>query len=269
MAVQSRLVPGESLRERHERALTYGFDAIELAHFPMIDAAEEALRDGIRPSAMCSGHRGWFIDPDPREIQACIADVKHLLELGAELRAPLIVVPIYGRTRHLPHAATGRTHEEDERLWLEGLREVTDHAEKVGGTLVVEAINRFENSISVQLADAVRFARATRSPNVKAMGDVFHMNIEEADIGRAFEEAGEMLGYVHLADSQRLEPGRGHLDWDNVLGGLARAGYDGFASLECSLSGPADDVLPVAVRFLRERIAGRTFQALDTAAAPT
>jgi len=255
LAVQSRLVPGGSLREKHENALRYGFDGIELSHFPMIEAAEEAVRDAVPVSAMCSGHRGWFIDPDREQIRACLEDVKHLLELGARLDAPLIVVPIYGRTNRLPDCGTGRSPEEDERLWIEGLREATDHAERVGGSLVVEGINRYENSVSVTVADAVRWARLMDSPNVRAMGDVFHMNVEEPDMGAALVDAGEMLAYVHLADSQRLEPGQGHLDFASVFDGLHRLRYEGWASMECNLSGPPDDVLPAAVEFLRARIA--------------
>ena len=254
LAIQSRLLPGSSLREKHQNALRYGFDGMELSHFPMIEAAEEALRDGVPVSAMCSGHRGWFIDPDPEQIRACLEDVKRLLELGAELEAPLIVVPIYGRTNKLPNSGTGRTPEEDERLWLDGLREATVHAERVGGTLVVEGINRYENSVSVTVADAVRWARAMGSASVRAMGDVFHMNIEEPDMGAALVEAGEMLAYVHLADSQRLEPGKGHLDFANVFAGLGRLGYEGWASMECNLSGDPELVLPEAVAFLRAHL---------------
>ncbi len=256
LAVQSRLVPGDSLRQKYDNARRYGFDGMELSGPVMIDLAREAVRDRVPVTAMCSGHRGWFIDPDPEQVRACREDVKVLLELGAELGAPLIVVPIYGRTHNLPpHCGTGRTREEDRALWLEGLREVTDHAERVGGSLVVEAINRFENSISVKVADAVGFAREMDSTQVRAMGDVFHMNIEEVDMGASLEAAGDLLGYVHLADSQRLEPGMGHLDWPNVFAGLARMGYDGFASMECHLSGPGEEVLPVAVEFLRRAMA--------------
>ncbi|HVL54665.1 MAG TPA: sugar phosphate isomerase/epimerase family protein [Vitreimonas sp.] len=255
LAVQSRLVPGESLREKYDNARTYGFDGMELSGPVMIDLAREAIRDGVPVTAMCSGHRGWFIDPDPEQVSACREDVKVLLELSAELEAPLIVVPIYGRTHNLPpHCGTGRSREEDRALWLDGLREVTEHAESVGGSLLIEAINRFENSISVTVADAVGFAREMDSSRVRAMGDVFHMNIEEVDMGASLEAAGDLLGYVHLADSQRLEPGQGHLDWPNVFAGLARMGYGGYASIECNLSGPGEEVLPASVRFLRAAI---------------
>jgi len=264
LAVQSRLVPGASLREKHGAALRYGFDGIELSHFPMIEAAEEAVRDGVPVSAMCSGHRGWFIDPDPEQIRACLIDVKRLLELGAQLGAPLIVVPIYGRTNKLPNCGTGRSEEEDKALWLDGLREATDHAERVGGTLVIEGINRYENSVSVTVADAVRWARAMDSDSVRAMGDVFHMNIEEPDLGNALVEAGEMLAYVHLADSQRLEPGQGHLDFASVFDGLHRLGYEGWASMECNLSGDPEEVLPTAVAFLRNHLDRRSARTSST-----
>lgn len=255
LAIQSRLLPGNSLPEKHENALRYGFEGMELSYFPMIDAAREALREGVPVTAMCSGHRGWFIDPDPAEIAACIEDVKTLLELGAQLDAPLIIVPIYGRSARLPpHCGTGRTREEDEALWLRGLEEVTRHAEKVGGRLIIEAINRYENPLSITVADAVRYARTAFSPQVRMMGDVFHMNIEEADPAAALEACADLLAYVHLADNQRLEPGTGHFDFAGVLAALDRIGYDGWASLECGLSGAADDVLPRTVEFLRAQM---------------
>jgi sugar phosphate isomerase/epimerase len=269
LAIQSRLVPGASLREQYDNARRYGFDGMELSGFPMIDLAREAVRDGIPVSAMCSGHRGWFIDPDPDLITQCREDVKVLLDLSAELQAPLIVVPIYGRTNRLPpHAGTGRKPEEDMKLWLDGLREATDHAERVGGRLLVEAINRYENSLSVTLQDAVGFAREMDSPQVRAMGDVFHMNIEEVDLGQSLVDAGDMLAYVHLADSQRLEPGKGHMPWASIFDGLARRGYDGYASMECQLSGPAEDVLPEAVGFLRGQIEAAQPATAAAAAAP-
>lgn len=258
LAIQSRLAPGRTLAERYETALRLGFDGLELSVAPagpsMPDLAREAIHDGIPVTAICSGHRGWLIDPDPALVTAAREDIEALLELGATLDAPLILVPIYGRTRKFPAAGTGRSAEADEALWLEGLRLAADHAERVGARILVEAINRYENSVSVTVADAVRWVRAAESPTVRMMGDVFHMNIEEADVGAAFESVAADLAYVHLGDSQRLEPGRGHLDFVGAFRGLARAGYGGWASIECNLSGPAEEVLPQAVAFLREAI---------------
>ena len=43
--------------------------------------------------------------------------------------------------------------------------------------------------------------------------------------------------------------------WDEVFGALHRIGYEGWATMECNLSGEPEQVLPVAVAFVRERIA--------------
>ena len=255
LGVQSRLVPGVTLRDRWEAALRYGFDGIELSGPSMLDLAAEAVRDRVPVSAICGGHRGWPIDPDPAMVAAAREDIDRLLEIGARLDAPLILVPIYGRNRKFPGMDTGRTAEADDALWREGLRLATDRAEAVGASILVEPINRYENSVCITAADAVRWAAEMESDRVRPMVDVFHMNIEEARIGEAIRFVGPRLAYVHLGDSQRLEPGQGHLPWSEVFDALHRIGYRGWATMECNLSGAPDEVLPAAVRFIRETIA--------------
>ena len=255
LGVQSRLVPGGSLRERREAALRLGFDGIELSGPNMIGMAEEAMRDGIAVSAICGGHRGWPIDPDPDARMAAAEDIDRLLELAAGLDAPLILVPIYGRNRKFPGMDTGRTAREDDDLWAEALERATRRAEEVGASILVEPINRYENSVVITVEDAVRWASLMGSPRVRPMVDVFHANIEEVRIGDSIEFARDALGYVHLGDSQRLEPGQGHVPWGEVFGALHRIGYAGWATMECNLSGQPEQVLPVAAEFVRGVIA--------------
>ncbi|MFL5533186.1 MAG: sugar phosphate isomerase/epimerase, partial [Gemmatimonadales bacterium] len=57
---------------------------------------------------------------------------------------------------------------------------------------------------------------------------------------------------VQLSYSNRLEPGAGHLDWSGLLNTIWAAGYTEEQAFECRLSGPADEVLPVAVTGLRQ-----------------
>ena len=255
LGIQSRLVPGDSLRDRLMTARAWGFDGIELSGPDMFGMAEEAIADAVPVSALCGGHRGWPIDPDPRRVAESREDIHRLLGLAATLDAPLILVPIYGRNRKFPGMDTGRSPEADAALWLDGLRLATDRAEEVGARILVEPINRYENSVTVTVADAMRWVDAMASPRVRPMIDVFHANIEEASMAASIEAVGEALAYVHLGDSQRLEPGQGHLAWDEVFAALGRIGYDGWATMECNLSGPAEAVLPRAAAFLRERIA--------------
>jgi sugar phosphate isomerase/epimerase len=59
-----------------------------------------------------------------------------------------------------------------------------------------------------------------------------------------------------VSDSNRLEPGAGHLDWAAVLEVLATVGFDHPLAFECRLSGAPAEVLPVSAAFLRSA-AGR------------
>jgi sugar phosphate isomerase/epimerase len=254
LSIQDRLLPGASLREKWDNARRFGFEAIELSQQPF-DDAEIALRDHIPISAICGGYRGWLIDPDPEQIRLARKDLARLVAVAGELATGCVVVPIWGRTRHLPNIGTGRARDADELIFVEGMRALASRAERAGAKLYVEPINRYQNDVCVTIADALRLRQRIGSSAVFVMGDVFHMNIEEADMGAALESAGEWLAYVHLADSQRHEPGKGHLDLATVFGALARMKWTGYASFELAgLSGEAAAVLPASVAYVRGKM---------------
>jgi sugar phosphate isomerase/epimerase len=69
-------------------------------------------------------------------------------------------------------------------------------------------------------------------PTFKLLADTFHMNIEEADISASLRQAGERIGYVHIADSNRRAPGQGHTDFRTIFQTLAQIGYCGPVSAE-------------------------------------
>ena len=255
VGVQDRLVPGTTLREKYDAVRRFGFDALELSERPAFDEVRIAIREKIPVTAIAGGYRGWLIDPDPEEIASARADIAALLDLAGELGTGIVVVPIWGRTRNLPGIATGRPRDEDEALFLDGLRPLADRAERAGARIFIEPLNRYQNDVCVTIADAVRFRDALDSPAVSVVGDTFHMNIEEADMAASLVDAGERLGYVQMADSQRFEPGAGHIDFSSIFSALAGMGYEGDIGIECSrLSGDPEVVLPRTAALVRDLI---------------
>jgi len=255
IGVQDRLVPGSTLAAKYEVARRYGFDALELSERPAFDEARVAIREEIPVTAIAGGYRGWLIDPNPKEVAAARADLAALLDLAGELGTGIVVVPIWGRTRHLPGIATGRTRDQDAELFLEGLRPLAERAERAGARIFLEPLNRYQNDLCVTIADAVRFRDALDSPSVLVVGDTFHMNIEEADMAASLADAGERLGYVQMADSQRFEPGAGHIDFSSIFAALAGMGYEGDIGIECSaLSGDPEVALPRCAALIRDLI---------------
>jgi sugar phosphate isomerase/epimerase len=254
LGLQDRFAPGTSIRAKFESARRFGFDALEISVDP-INSANEALRERVTVSAICGGYRGWLIDPDADRRRTASEDLAELVDLAGALGCGCVVVPIWGRTRNLPNIGTGRTREEDESMFVEAMSVLAKRAEGAGSRLFIEPINRYQNDVCVTVGDALRLRERIGSRAVQVMADVFHMNIEEADMGAAIEAAGAQLGHVHLADSNRLEPGKGHLDLAPVFAALARLGYEGFASFElAALSGDADEVLPASAALVREQL---------------
>ena len=83
------------------------------------------------------------------------------------------------------------------------------------------------------------------------MADLFHMNIEEASIAGSLTEYKDYVGHVHLADSNRLLPGHGHIDFVAAFAALQANGFSGYMALECSVPVDPYETLPQSAAFLK------------------
>ena len=105
-----------------------------------------------------------------------------------------------------------------------------------------------------RVEQAVELCEAIGRPSIKVMGDLFHMNIEEDDLDEAIRQANGHMAHVHLADSNRLQPGAGHTDFAGAFGALRDIGFDGYMAMECGIRGNAREILPEVARHLRSRM---------------
>jgi sugar phosphate isomerase/epimerase len=114
----------------------------------------------------------------------------------------------------------------------EALEELAPRAEAHGVPFLYEFLNRYETNLFNRVAESAEFVRSLHTGNVKLLCDLFHMNIEEADVAGALRAAGTLLGHVHYADSNRAAMGMGHTDARAVMAALSEIGYDGYLSAE-------------------------------------
>ncbi|MGC9348313.1 MAG: TIM barrel protein [Anaerolineae bacterium] len=262
LAVQQTLVPGESLVEKFERAVDYGFDGVELAAWgfdgPMFEAQDEietalAAVD-LQVSTLCTMGGDDFVHPDPAEREKRLAGLVRMLKLADALGAGGVVALPIRPPVHLPDLSPVA----DEGALITALAKSTlERAlrQTPGGsaTIFLEPLNRYEAYYLRTLSDAAVLCDAVERERVRVMGDFFHMNIEEASMPTAVKRHAEYLGHIHLADSNRLLPGHGHLDFVSAFGALQEIDYGGWMALECGVPGDPDETLPQAVAFLKER----------------
>ena len=67
---------------------------------------------------------------------------------------------------------------------------------------------------------------------MKLLCDLFHVNIEEADVAATITACGDLVGHVHWADSNRRAMGMGHTDPRPIVQALRSIGYQGHLSAE-------------------------------------
>jgi sugar phosphate isomerase/epimerase len=230
-----------------------GYSAIELAAVPELDvraARERVDARGLTVSSMCwiglgyperdCAHESERIRRKAGEYLRTCLDQAHAL--GART---LVLVPTF-RTQPDP---AGRDAELDRAA--QTISATLDAVAPDGVVIALEALNRYETHLLRTLADADELRRLIDSPNVRLMADVFHMNIEEDSIAASLRAHAEHIGHVHLADSQRREPGSGHLDFVAVFQAITDNEYSGALAMEFV---PATDA---ALRAGREWVEAR------------
>ena len=160
-----------------------------------------------------------IVTPDDDLYRRTVARVQAVIDLAAFLGTPLVNV---GRLR-------GRLD------WLKGVADPWQVAVERFGTLAryaaargvriaLEPINRYEVDFILSTQDGLRMVADVGEASLGLMLDVYHMNIEDASIEGSLCEAGPRCWHVHIADSNRLYPGAGHLDFASIFATLARDG---------------------------------------------
>ena len=263
LACQEQLLPGDDLVAKFDFARRAGFDGIELrakgdGHFtgrlPELRAAAKA---GVVLRTVCPDTDHFIGDFDADRRRDAVAQLRSQLSVIAELGGEGVLTPAsWGMfSLRLPPFRPPRGPDDDRKVLLDALCELAVHAEREGVWLALEALNRYEDYMLnrlEQVADlAGEVARATGTTSVRACADLFHLNIEEDDLPAAIVTAGHLISHVHVDDSNRLQPGTGHMDFTGAFGALREIDYDGWHTLECRLRGAPEDALPATAAFLR------------------
>jgi sugar phosphate isomerase/epimerase len=179
--------------------------------------------------------------------------MRHRLQLAALLgaKAGVLLVPQFGSRSRFPDLSPLKkgAELESELLTLQ-LSALVPAARDAGVPIFLEPLNRYEAHLVNTLEDGIAISERV-GPEIAIMADFFHMNIEEAGIAESIRNAGRHIVYVHVADSNRLQPGRGHLDFLPGFAALKEIGYDGFLGIECGIRGAFDEAVAETATHLR------------------
>ena len=218
------------------KAAELGFDAVEI-FAPSPDAVDpEELKGllekhGLAVAAVGTGagmvkHGLCLTDPSPEKREAAKDFIRQMIDFGGPYGAPAIIGSMQGKW--------GGDLDLEAALGLlrDALDELGPYAAKHGVPLIYEPLNRYETNLIKTVADGVAFLKTLSTDNVKLLADLFHMNIEEANLADAIRAGEGFIGHVHFVDSNRQAAGLGHMDFAPIAAALRETGYDGYASAE-------------------------------------
>ena len=227
LAVQEQYLRGPTMIDKWDHARRLGFDAIELrgagegrfaARLPELKAAAAAGvidANGLRGDAALRGRLRR------RQARGCAgSDEVPALGHGRDRRPAGydagLVRDVQQAAATVRAATIGGA--EDTEILLDAFGQLAAHAGAEGVIIALEPLNRYENHMINTLADAQALCEKIGSRHLGIAADTYHMNIEEADPPKALIDGGPWIRHVQLSDSNRLEPGAGHIDWSGDPG---------------------------------------------------
>lgn len=122
--------------------------------------------------------------------------------------------------------------EQEYALAGEVLNAAAEYAAQANIVFALEALNRFECYLCNTMEQLLKLVKAADHPNVRAMFDTHHSNIEEKSYASALATIAPVLAHVHISENDRGTPGEGQVMWDNAFSSLAEIKYQGWLTIE-------------------------------------
>lgn len=230
-------------RDVFTRAAGLGYDLVEVLMFDPAETdtamtARLAKEYGVGViAAVCGTLTADISSADPQVARRGEEFVERAIAAAAEMGSPALGGPSFSAVHRYTTAPSPVARERAVEIY----GRIAERASAAGIRVGLEALNRYESNFINTVGQAAELVRAVGSDALFVHGDLFHMNIEEAGLGAAFESVADVLGYIHVAESHRGPLGDGTIDWDDVFASLARIGYTGpitFESFSPSVLGP-------------------------------
>ncbi len=220
-----------------ERCQSLGYEGIEIqlanpGQFDWKNIRKTTDAYGITVTALATGrefhqNKLYLLDENPAVRKAAIERLKEHVDMAAELGAMVIIgsmrkdIPDFSRYDYY------------EGLHNEAVIAVADYAAGKGVTIILENILTFVSNFMNTMRQTADVVRRINRPNVRIHLDTYSMNMEENNIPAAIKYCMPELEYVHFADTARLYPGGGNIDFGQFMHSLLDVGYKGWIVTEC------------------------------------
>ncbi|MBO4220251.1 MAG: sugar phosphate isomerase/epimerase [Clostridia bacterium] len=229
---------GADYCELAKKVKAAGFDVIEVGAGDLVKMSDEELKRlsdaakslGLEISANLGPPRDKDISSaDPAIREAGVKFLCDIMHQMVKIDCRILIGALYNCW---PYDFADLDKESLRKRAVEGMQRVGDEADRLGITIALEVLNRFETILLTDAAEGVKFCEDVGRESVKVLLDTFHMNIEEDNIPDAIRNTGSWLAHLHVGEGNRKLPGMGHLDWFAIGKALRDISFDGMVVME-------------------------------------
>ncbi|GGB93805.1 sugar phosphate isomerase/epimerase family protein [Dyadobacter sediminis] len=218
-----------------DRLKSIGYDGAEFYLGPQDAAVYRRMGDytrnvGLETTAVVT--LGVDENPVSESVEVrrkALDKIKWAVDRAHDLNARIICGPF-----HSAHTVFVNRPALDQEYALAGevLNAAADYAAQANIVFALEALNRFECYLCNTMEQLYKLVKAADHPNVKAMFDTHHSNIEEKKYSTALQTIAPVLAHVHISENDRGTPGDGQVLWDDAFSSLAAINYKGWLTIE-------------------------------------
>lgn len=252
-ALPSAFVVYRGFAECIPKAAKYGYNGVELALKRAGEIDQRRLQNllddnNIEVSCISTGQvyadGGLMLTDESKKSRDLVKNIfKEFIDLAEGFGKIVNIGRVRGQIGN-------RSRQHVEALFVEVARELCEYALPKKVTLILEPVNRYEIDFINSVEEGVELIKKVGMSNMMLMPDVFHMNIEDKNVSLDLAKNVEFIKYIHFADSNRLAPGQGHIDFRQIFDDLLYAGYTGWISAEILPKPDPDTAAKQTVDFL-------------------
>ncbi len=226
-------------------AKRFGYDYIELwggrphAYAPDLKAGDIneilRLRDkyGVEIRGYCPEHNAYpynYMIGSEAMRRDAIEYLKLCFDMAKAMGADYTLISA-------AHAGYGASYDEIWDRLVKSVRELTDHAEKSGMKIVMEALTAYEINVIKNANDLQKLFGIIDSPNLVGMCDIVPPYTQNESIMDYFDKLGDKMYHLHLIDGVRdsddhVMPGEGQIPMRELIKELKEIDYDRTATIE-------------------------------------
>jgi sugar phosphate isomerase/epimerase len=263
ISVIDTLCPGHSLQERLSLLEQLGIEGIELESalsWPLQEKKKfvhDLLSTSkVKLSSVLIGYQGNLLSKNKEKRKKALNRIKEYMKACAELDGVgVVTIPSPHKRRNPFQFLMSPKKETKKLLAAEQYRELGKYAQELGVYVMIEPLDRSRVDFINTCNEAVEICRMTGSDAVRICPDFFHMSIEEPEISEKINDFSQYIIHLHIGDNDlkskvAILPGRGKIDFADILDTLTKNKYTNYLSLDCAI--PNEEQLAASVQYLRE-----------------